>query len=87
MRVGELYQADRVFNVFGDLNKIYKKEVLEIVEGRETPFAECYENPPQANFEVRGEHLIGGKRSHLKTIVYDFEEMYLLANLENIPKI
>jgi len=46
MRVGELYQADRVFNVFGDLNKIYKKEVLEIVEGRETPFAECYENPP-----------------------------------------
>ena len=46
MRVGELYQADRVFNEFGDLNKIYKKEVLEIVEGRETPFAECYENPP-----------------------------------------
>jgi hypothetical protein len=72
MRVGELYQADRVFNIFGGLEKIYKKEVLEIVDGKETPFTECYENPPEASFKIRGEHLIGGKRSHRKTIVYDF---------------
>jgi hypothetical protein len=51
LRLEELQSVDKVFNVFGYLDRIYKKEVYELsADGSEAEFPACYEEPPQANF-------------------------------------
>jgi hypothetical protein len=41
---------DGVYSRFGDLKRIFKKEVYEIVDGKEVAFPGCYEEEPEAGF-------------------------------------
>lgn len=42
LRLGDLQQMDASFQPFGTLSKIYKKEVVELVNETETAFRVCY---------------------------------------------
>lgn len=43
LRTSQLLTLDSSFDIFGDLYRIYKKEVYEIKDGKETAFPTCIE--------------------------------------------
>ena len=50
LRLDQKAIINSVFAPFGNLTRIYKKEVKEIVDGKETDFPTCQEQSPWANF-------------------------------------
>jgi len=46
LRLNELHRINSVFDHFGELKRVVKKEVYEIVNGKETAFPICYEDVP-----------------------------------------
>jgi hypothetical protein len=48
LRLQQLHRVGSVFQRFGPLRRIFKKEVYKIVDGNETAFPTCYEEMPFA---------------------------------------
>jgi hypothetical protein len=72
LRLSQLIEVDSSFQRFGNLSKIYKKEVLEIVNERETAFPACYEEPPETKFAGRAERYITDLVNR-RGVIYNFD--------------
>jgi hypothetical protein len=46
LRLDQIARVDSAFAPFGDLTRVYRKEVFEVIDGREADFPICSEQAP-----------------------------------------
>ena len=74
LRLQQLHRVASVFERFGPLKRIFKKEVYRIYNGNEVDFPTCYEEMPFATLEgVNSLRISSGNNTY--GLVYDFEKV------------
>jgi hypothetical protein len=83
LRLDQATHIDAVFSPFGNLSKVYRKQVQEVVDGKEVDFSPCEEQPPETYFWGEDFKSISGTTAP-KGLVYDFAKIQYPRSLVDI---